>query len=119
MRCDRCPLSPIAEDDCCPLADSEIGMEHKDGVVGCRHSWNWCKKKDEERAEYLGQMADGMLKMMNTPKEPILIEDKMWTCPVCYNNLQFKYKRYPTELNGRGFDRCLACGQKIDWSVIR
>ena len=48
MRCDKCPLAPTAEDDCCPISEGEYGLEHSDGMWGCRHSWNWCKKKYDE-----------------------------------------------------------------------
>lgn len=64
MRCDKCPLAPTAEDDCCPISEGEYGLEHSDGMWGCRHSWNWCKKRADEYADYLGEMADGMIKMM-------------------------------------------------------
>lgn len=52
------------------------------------------------------------------PKKPKLIEDKMWTCPVCNNNLLNKWIKYPTELmpKSKGFPRCMSCGQAIDWS---
>lgn len=55
MRCDKCPLCP--SDDVCDIAYSEYGIEHKDGMSGCRHSWNWCKKQAEEYAkswQYVG-----------------------------------------------------------------
>lgn len=48
MRCDKCPLDHINEEDPCPISDGEYGLEHKDGTCGCRHSWNWCKKRYEE-----------------------------------------------------------------------
>lgn len=52
------------------------------------------------------------------PKKPILIEDKMYCCPNrgCFNNLLFKYERYPDILNPKtGLRYCLGCGQRIDW----
>ena len=39
MRCDYCPLSN--SEDTCPEAEGEYGIEHKGGVCGCRHPWNW------------------------------------------------------------------------------
>lgn len=60
MRCDNCPLCPIAEDDVCPIAESEYGLEHADGMLGCKHPWNWIKTRDEEHAEYLGAMGTDM-----------------------------------------------------------
>lgn len=55
-----------------------------------------------------------------TAKEPILIEDKMYQCPVCHNNLMFKYSRYPDILMPReaGTNHCSCCVQKIDWSEV-
>jgi len=61
MRCDMCPLCPTAEDDVCAIAETEEwGIEHKDGMMGCRHPYNWCKKKADEYADYLGQMGHEM-----------------------------------------------------------
>lgn len=63
MRCDMCPLCPIAEDDCCAIADDpKYGMEHKDGMMGCRHPYNWVKKKADEHAEYLGKMEEDLMR---------------------------------------------------------
>lgn len=48
MRCDLCPLCPPEGDygdDVCPEMDGPYGMVHKDGMGGCRHPWNWVKKK--------------------------------------------------------------------------
>ena len=52
------------------------------------------------------------------PKKPYCIEDKMWCCPVCYNNLLPKWVEYPTELMPKteGLPHCMSCGQKIDWN---
>lgn len=48
MRCDRCPLCPSDDEAVCCIAEGELGLEHKDGMWGCKHSWNWCKKQAEE-----------------------------------------------------------------------
>lgn len=56
MRCDCCPLCPIAEDDVCPESKGKYGIEHADGMLGCRHPKNWAKKRDEEHTEYLSDM---------------------------------------------------------------
>lgn len=56
MRCDCCPLCPIAEDDMCPESEGKYGIEHADGMLGCRHPKNWAKKRDEEHTEYLSDM---------------------------------------------------------------
>ena len=52
------------------------------------------------------------------PKKPDCIEDKMWCCPVCDNNLLHKWIKYPTKLmpKAEGLPHCMSCGQKIDWS---
>ena len=58
MRCDMCPLAPVAYDDCCPIAESEYGIEHKDGVCGCKHPRNWVEKADRMRSsqyDYIGE----------------------------------------------------------------
>lgn len=60
MRCDCCPLCPIAEDDVCPESEGEYGIEHADGMLGCRHPKNWAKKRDEEHTEYLSDMGTDM-----------------------------------------------------------
>ena len=52
MRCDYCPLS--APEDVCPEAEGKYGIEHKDGMLGCSHPWNWVKKRDNDYNEYLG-----------------------------------------------------------------
>ena len=51
------------------------------------------------------------------PKKPICIEDKMWTCPSCDNNLMWKWEEYPNKLMPKeyGNKACLCCGQAIDW----
>ncbi len=56
MRCDCCPLCPIAEDNACPESEGKYGIEHADGMLGCRHPKNWAKKRDEEHTEYLSDM---------------------------------------------------------------
>lgn len=58
MRCDCCPLG--SDEDVCPEAENEYGIEHKDGVLGCKHPRNWVKKRDEEYTEHLGEMGTDM-----------------------------------------------------------
>lgn len=58
MRCDSCPLS--CANDVCPEAENEYGIEHKDGVLGCKHPRNWVDKRDKEYSEYLGIMGVDM-----------------------------------------------------------
>ena len=52
------------------------------------------------------------------PMKPDCIEDKMWCCPVCDNNLLHKWIKYPTLLmpKSEGLPHCMSCGQKIDWN---
>ena len=58
MRCDSCLLG--CDDDVCPEAEGEYGIEHKDGVLGCKHPRNWVDKRDNEYSEYLGNMGVDM-----------------------------------------------------------
>ena len=57
MRCDYCPLF---SGDTCPESENKYGIEHEDGVLGCRHPRNWVKKRDEEYSEYLGNIGTDM-----------------------------------------------------------
>lgn len=47
MRCDNCPLCPIAEDGVCPECEGKYGIEHADGMLGCKHPRNWAEKRSE------------------------------------------------------------------------
>lgn len=65
MRCDMCPLWPDNgngeyNDNTCPEMDGEYGFEHKDGVWGCRHPYNWVKKRYEEYCNAIGEMWEAM-----------------------------------------------------------
>lgn len=63
MRCDMCPLWPDGgeySDNICPEMYGEKGIVHKDGVCGCRHPYNWAKKRDEEYCKYLEEMGETM-----------------------------------------------------------
>lgn len=40
------------------IAYSEFGIEYKDGMCGCKHPYNWVKKRADEYAEYLGRMGE-------------------------------------------------------------
>lgn len=53
MRCDCCPLG--SDEDVCPEAENEYGIEHKDGVLGCKHPRNWCEKKADDFTKYLNK----------------------------------------------------------------
>lgn len=58
MRCDCCPLG--SDEDVCPEAENECGIDHKDGVLGCKHPQNWVEKRDNKYAEHLGEMGTDM-----------------------------------------------------------
>lgn len=60
MRCDNCPLCPIAEDDVCIETEGKYGIEHADGMLGCRHPRNWAEKKSYECDKYYGDMGTDM-----------------------------------------------------------
>lgn len=69
MRCDYCPLG--SDEDVCPEAENEYGIEHKDGVLGCKHPWNWVVKRDNEYTNYLGEIGLDMGIEMNSSKSEI------------------------------------------------
>lgn len=54
MRCDYCPLSD--PEDVCPESEGKYGLEHKDGVRGCKHPWSWVKKRDDMHTTAIGEM---------------------------------------------------------------
>ena len=60
MRCDCCPLCPIAEDEVCLESEGKYGIEHKDGMLGCKHPRNWCEKRSDEHDIALGEMGTDM-----------------------------------------------------------
>lgn len=70
MRCDCCPLCPIAEDDVCPECEGKYGIEHADGMLGCKHPRNWAEKRCNEHDTALGEMGIDMgIEMDFTPEE--------------------------------------------------
>lgn len=60
MRCDCCPLCPIADDGVCAESEGEYGIEYADGMVGCKHPRNWAEKRSDERDTALGEMGTDM-----------------------------------------------------------
>lgn len=63
MRCDICPLCPPSgeyNDNVCPEMEGSYGLEHKDGVWGCRHPWNWAKKRADEYEDHIRNMGMSM-----------------------------------------------------------
>lgn len=60
MRCDSCPLCPVDDDVFCIESEGKYGIEHADGMSGCRHPRNWAEKRNEEYCNYLGDMGTDM-----------------------------------------------------------
>lgn len=50
MRCDCCPLS--VPEDSCPLSEGELGIEHKDGMRGCRKPKNYMRMMECTALKY-------------------------------------------------------------------
>ena len=68
MRCDCCPLSD--PEDVCPEAEGKFGIEHKDGMLGCKHPKSWVEKRVEGYINYLGEMGLDMgIEMCMTTEE--------------------------------------------------
>ena len=55
MRCDCCPLCPVDDYAICLESEGEYGIEHADGMLGCRHPRNWAEKRNVEYCNYLGE----------------------------------------------------------------
>lgn len=76
-------------------------------------------KEEVQRYRALGTVEElKIAKEKQIPKKPYCVEDKMWCCPVCDNNLLNKWIIYNIELmpKSNGLPYCLNCGQKLDWS---
>lgn len=69
MRCDCCPLS--SDEDVCPEAEGAYGIDHSDGVSGCKHPRNWLEKRDREYSEYVGDMGFDMSLELSFSEERI------------------------------------------------
>lgn len=97
MRCDCCPLCPIAEDDVCPESENEYGIDHADGMCGCRHPYSWVKKRDEEYSEYIGDLGTDMGIEMSLSEEELnrVIE-------LCKHMIGLDYKK-PYHRHGKAF----------------
>ena len=86
MRCDYCPLSD--PEDTCPEAEGEYGIEHKDGVCGCRMY-----------AETLGEIGIDMgIEMDFSPEELERVTE------ICKHMVGLDYKR-PYHRHGKAFYR--------------
>ncbi len=77
MRCDNCPLCPIAEDDVCLETEGKYGIEHADGMLGCRHPRNWVEKMSREHDKCYGDMGTDMgIEMSYSKKDfELLLEE--------------------------------------------
>ncbi len=95
MRCDCCPLSD--PEDTCPEADGKYGINHKDGVLGCSHPWNWVNKRDMEYCEYLGNMGTDMGIEMDLTKEELSL-----AIEICKHMVGLDYKN-PYHRHGKVF----------------
>ncbi len=56
MRCDRCPFGGFKDETGewtfdCDIAEGEYGIEHSDGMSGCKHPRNWVEKRFKEYSE--------------------------------------------------------------------
>lgn len=95
MRCDCCPLAPY--DDVCPISESEYGIVHKDGELGCRHPKNWVDKRDNDYCTYLGNMGTDMgIELSLTESELIEAID------ICKHMVGLDYSK-PYHRHGKAF----------------
>lgn len=54
----------------CAETESKYGIEHADGMLGCRHPRNWAEKRSNEHDTALGEMGTDMgIEMDFTPEE--------------------------------------------------
>lgn len=99
MRCDNCPLCPIAEDGVCPECEGEYGIEYADGMVGCKHPRNWAEKRSNEHDTALGEMGTDMgIEMDFTPEELAKVID------LCKHMVGLDYQK-PYHRHGKAFYR--------------
>ena len=69
MRCEYCPLSD--PEDVCPEAEGKFGIEHKDGMLGCKHPRNWVEKRDSDHDTCYGEMGLDMGIEMDLTEEEV------------------------------------------------
>lgn len=95
MRCDCCPLSD--PEDACPESEGKYGLEHKDGMSGCSHPWNWIKKRDDMHTEAIGEMGLDMgIEMSLSPDELARAIE------ICEHMVGLDYKR-PYHRHGKAY----------------
>ena len=116
MRCDYCPLAD--PEDVCPENEGKYGIEHKDGMLGCKHPRNWVEKRDREYSKYLGNMGTdlGIEHDFTGEKLSQLIE-------TCNHMIGLDYKS-PYHRHGKAFYkpyRNYFCTTKDDeiWTVLQ
>ena len=97
MRCDLCPLSD--PEDTCPEAEGKYGIEHKDGMLGCKHPRSWVEKRDTAHSEYLGEMGLDMGIEMDLSSEELNRAIK-----ICEHMVGLDDKR-PYHRHGKAFYR--------------
>ena len=97
MRCDCCPLRPIADDDVCLVSEGEFGLEHADGMLGCKHPRNWAEKRSNEHDTMLGEMGTDMGIEMSFSKE-----DLKRVIELCKHMIGLDYKK-PYHRHGKAF----------------
>lgn len=95
MRCDCCPFG--SDDDTCPEAEGKYGIEHKDGVLGCKHPRNWVEKWDRKHTDDLGDMGTDMGIEMTISKS-----DLKKIVELCKHTVGLDYKK-PYHRHGKAF----------------
>ena len=86
-------------EDTCPEAEGKYGIEHKDGVCGCRHPWNWAHKRDMMYADALGEMGlDRGIEMDFATEELERVTE------ICKHMVGLDYER-PYHRHGKAFYR--------------
>ena len=115
MRCNRCPALETEGfeyplDYCSIGVDEEYRNENAKGEHGCTLHYKTIAKYGVAMEALKNQI----------PLKPVDVEDKMWCCPSCYNNLLTKWVKYPEKLmpKSSGLPYCMSCGQAIDWSEV-
>lgn len=99
MRCDNCPLCPIAEDDVCLESEGEFALEHSDGMSGCKHPRSWAEKKKRECDKHYGDMGMDMGIEMSFSEEEL--KQVIELCKEMVG-LNFSWSR-PYHRNGKKF----------------
>lgn len=96
MKCECCPLRPLAPDDDC--SDS---IELKDGTYGCKKPWNKIHKLDMESGAYFGNMGTDMGQEIQAEHYGVTVEEIVETCK---HMVGLDYHK-PYHRHGRAFYR--------------